>query len=207
MLLCSPQETLSRILDNLYFEKARIQLIRRVLTQEDIAVVRSEGRVSTTHPDSMIRPEPLIIQLAERNGWSVNRAIAEVGRRLEMISEAEFKDICEDIGERLPTPPEAAVASASPAAVCPSFSKSLILTYNGKSVQFQSRKLTSFLVRILQAFEDAGWQSEIPFISEVSRQEDMHEIRGRLNDRTSKIHLVFSVDVVRQVISWRRNDP
>ncbi len=208
MLLRSPEESLSRIIANLYFERVRIKFIRRLLTPEDIAIVRNEGNVPAGTPDSAIYPEALILRLADRQGWSQNRAIAEVGRGLEMISDADYRELCEDLGEELTAePPNEAVVEVKPAqTLVPSFSSTCVLTYRGRRLKYYSRPGGNTAIQVLRGFDDAGWTEEIPFPIAGATGEEMHEIRRRLNERTSKIGLGFSVDVHRRVISWRLVD-
>jgi hypothetical protein len=182
--------------------------MRRFLTQEDIAIVRREGDVPDHIPDRAIFPEALIIRLAERKGWSQNRAIAEIARGLGMISEVDFRDFCEDLGEELTveSPPDAVVEVELAKPPIPSFSTSCALAYRGLTLRYNYRPGGNTAILVLRAFDDACWAEEIPFPITDATGEELHEIRRRLSRRTKTIGLEFSVDVHRRVISWRSLD-
>lgn len=228
MILSSPQETLSRIVANLYVAPVHRHFLRRFLTPDDIAVVRQECEVPAHIPDRAIFPEPFIIRLADRRGWSQDRAIVEVGRGLEMISDLDYRDLCEEIGEPLTSdlsPTSAIVAEECQQATpglnasreirvpepahpvrcqpsIPSFDARRILSFRGNQLRFQDRAGGAAPVQILSRFQDAEWQDEILFPITNADSETMHQIVKRLNTRTSEIGLVFSGDFHRYVITW-----
>ncbi len=214
MILCSPEDALERVVSSLHIERNRSRFLRRFLKPEDLAIVRREGKIDARTPDIAIRPEPLILRLADRMGWSDRRTIAEVGYGLEMLTTLDFQELCEYWGEESQTAAvvveETTVAAAQTVIeaeettqTTPEFSDDGILRFRGKSIKFSSRQRGSAISRIAAAFEAAGWPTEIDFPFDAARPEDMHGSRRRLQERVNEIGLAFSVDVPRYVISWR----
>lgn len=153
------KEKLRELISVLRAPSLIVALFQDALTKKEARLVGGAGVFEPAEPKDWVIPQRIIEVVAQQRRLSLERALLELARRLDLISVGQYEGLREGIGEPVVTPQEVPVWDP----------ESGELRYYGEVVRTVDLRRAKNIQQILNDFQEVGWRSWIanPFPKET----------------------------------------